>query len=431
VRESVFFRGDSPGLVLRDRIDNCGVGDLTAADADGGNLRLVHSSVRENSAVGPNVFFNASDESEMLAAPIAGGTPVSVGLPAALEASLPFPNATGTAIARTSDGSAGYGLSPRSLILVELPSGEMPTVSDGATDLSGIFLWSPRGGRLAFTHQPLGATTISLAVVAADGTSRTEISANSLIEPPAFSPDDSWLAYAEPDSSGGTRLMTHSFIDGSDVALGVLPVADSHTFLFSGDSANVVAWTFTPPSNNASVYGATAGVAGSLQFLTADVDTPADAAAITAAGGHVALPIGVGMLEVLPITGGAPVALAGSNPQFESGVSQPHLLVSGPSPNELGVAAVDGTAATFQMTTDTVFLASWLGPAAVYATAASYQDPMTLSALSSGGTVSTQLAKGAGSYAWAPIAAPTRLFYARAASSADGPTGLWIVELPH
>ena len=67
---------------------------------------------------------------------------------------------------------------------------------------------------------------LALALVAADGTSRTEVSAACRCRVIAFAPDDSWVAYDEADSSGGARLMTYSLKDGSKVALGVMPATD-------------------------------------------------------------------------------------------------------------------------------------------------------------------------------------------------------------
>ena len=40
------------------------------------------------------------------------------------------------------------------------------------------------------------------------------------------------------------------------------------------------------------------------------------------------------------------------------------------------------------------------------------------------------IAVGPDTYAWAPIAVPTRLFYARTAANNAGPAGLWMVPLP-
>ena len=422
---SIFFSPDSRSLVFREGIDMCGVGDLKAAEADGANVRLVRRSVYSSVARGASVIFDLLDTTDF-AAPIAGGATVSLGTHNETYPDNPSFNAPGTAFARLTDGSEGYGVAASSLVLVELPSGERRTIVDSATERFGNNGWSHRGDWLALPHAPAGASTdtMSLTLVAADDSERIEISTNCRCQAVAFTPDDSWLAYDEPDSSGGTRIVTRSLKDGSKVTLGVLPAGYAQ-LLFSGDGANVVAMVSTPQSVKVSVYGATTGVSGSLQLLTTDVYIAGDT---IAGGGHVVLPLSTGMLQVFPVAGGAPVALAGVNPQFETGVPAPHLLFSQYSPTLVGVAAADGTAVTSRALPDSIAFATWLGSAAVYGFGP--YDQITISALTNGGTVTTELARTAGAYAWAPIAAPTRLFYSRAASSADGPPGVWLVDLP-
>jgi hypothetical protein len=76
---SIYFSGNSRGLVFANDVDDCGVGKLKTADADGANVRMVHGSAKDDVVVGSTVFFGAGNEDRYLAAPIAGGKTVSLG----------------------------------------------------------------------------------------------------------------------------------------------------------------------------------------------------------------------------------------------------------------------------------------------------------------------------------------------------------------
>ena len=184
----------------------------------------------------------------------------------------------------------------------------------------------------------------------------------------AFAPDDSWVAYDEADSSGGVRLMTHSLKDGSNVALGVMPASDYPQVQFSDDGANVIALLTDPDTTLRSMYGATVGVAGSLKQLATDLAFGGDGT-VSAAGGRAAFSLYPNKVEVVPLSGGAPVTFAGANPYFEPGVGDPHLVFSAMyDPATLGFARGDGTGATFQTLSGESWFFQWLGSTVIDAT---------------------------------------------------------------
>ena len=246
-QRDVAFSGDSRHLVFRD-VDDCGRGTLQIADADGGNVRLVARKVYTHKVKGAAVVYDADGDGTDFAAPIGGGAPVSMWTQNQGYGPDQGVNATGTAFAHKTDGTEGYGVEPGSLVVVPLASGRPRVVVDATKEGAGWdFHWSRRGGWLAFPHYPLGnIDMLSLALVAVDGTSRTEVSSSCHCWGVAFAPDDSWVAYNEPDSSGGLRLMTHSLKDGSNVVLGVMPASDYPELQFSDDGANVIALARRP-----------------------------------------------------------------------------------------------------------------------------------------------------------------------------------------
>ena len=429
-QRDVAFSDDSRHLVFRD-VDDCGRGTLQIADADGGNVRLVARKVYTHKVKGAAVVYDADGDGTDFAAPIGGGAPVSMWTQNQGYGPDQGVNATGTAFAHKTDGTEGYGVEPGSLVVVPLASGRPRVVVDATKEGAGWnFHWSPRGEWLAFPHYPFGnIDMLSLALVPADGTSRTEVSAACQCRVIAFAPDDSWVAYDEADSSGGVRLMTHSLKDGSNVALGVMPASDYPQVQFSDDGANVIALVADPNTSLRSMYGATVGVAGSLKQLATDLAFGGDGT-VGAAGGHAAFSLYPDKVEVVPLSGGAPVTFAGSYPYFEPGVADPHLVFSAMyDPATLGFARGDGTGATFQTLSGESGFFQWLGSTVIDATGPS-DHSLTFTAFSNDGTVSTELARSVSAYAWAPIPAPTRLLYSRAAAGADGPAGLWTVDLP-
>jgi hypothetical protein len=428
---SIFFSSDSRYLAFMEGVDGCGVGKLQTADADGANVRPVQESALNIRGIGSTVFFRVQDQDFNFAAPFAGGKIVT------LDANSDDPalasNASGTAfVYEKSDPSAGVG----SLVLVALPSGKSQTLADGAAERFGFTHWSPGGGWLAFSHTAKDAGTLSsLTLVSADGSSRIEVSSTSTSYSSAFSPDEAWLLYAEISSASGSRVLSYSLEDRSSLLLGTLPENDF--WLKASDDSTRALVTVTsrsPATPSDRVYVGTVGVASSLQLL---VDEPGISAAVSA-GGYVALstsnwkssPGHDDAVEVYPISGGTPVILQGVHPLFEPGVAQPHLLLRQYSPNAIALASTDGTGVTTHVVSDAQAFASWLGSVAVYGVISDTNALATLSALTNAGAVTTPLASEAGAYAWAPIAAPTRIFYSRKATSAGGAAGLFYTELP-
>jgi|GEM_PF-4601695 len=433
-RYSIFYSSDSQDLVWREGVDGCEVGRLMSANSDGSNVRLIHGSVSNNVGIGLTVFYTVQGQDEDLAAPIAGGKTIPLGPHVDFEDPSFASNAAGTTVAHRKYGSDQSF--PDGLVLVQLPSGRSQTLVDGVTEALGNRIWSPGGNWLAFCRGPKGAgAPASLSVVAADGNTRIDVSGNSDCWDFAFSPDEAWLAYADLDASGGTRLLTYSLKDRSSVALGML-APGYFSLAFSDDGNSVVATVDpTPRTSAATIYAATTGTAGSLQFLVESTATPDS---IVSAGAHVAIatadwtvsPTGYRTVGVYPVSGGGPVTIPGSVPLFEPEVPQPHLLLLQYPPSTIAIAATDGTGVTPNTVPDYISFASWLGSAAVYGTAPDGSGLVTIAALTGAGAVTTQLASEVGSYAWAPIAAPTRLFYSRKAASAGGPAGVFYVDLP-
>jgi hypothetical protein len=428
--QSIVFSSDARGLAFLNDVDTCGVGKLRTADADGANVRLVHESVYQEQGVGSTVFFMATNEEYVLAAPITGGKTVSLGtLPQWVEPASAS-NATGRAFVYRNYGTSDNGIADGSLVLRALPSGKSQTLVDGATEQLGNSVWSARGGWLAFCHGPGDGSSAAIALltlVAADGSTRIDVTTNSTCYGFAFSPDDAWLAYAEPDASGGARLLTYSLKDQSKVVLGVVPGAYP-TLAFSEDGASVLVAVDTPPTSvGDAIYAATTAAPGSVRFL---VDMVGPLSKVLSAGGHVVVPTGNWTVEVYPMSGGAPVTVAGTEPRFEPGVARPHLLLRQYPPSAITITATDGNAATQHVVPDFVSFATWLGSAAVYGTVPDSSDLVTITALTNAGTVTTLLASEIGSYAWAPTATPTRLFYSRKLASAGGAAGVFYVDVP-
>jgi hypothetical protein len=394
----------------------------------------VQGSVRSDYGIGSTVFFNVQGQNRDWAVPIAGGKTISLGSLVDFEDLRSDSNATGTAVAHRKYGSDQSF--PEGLVLFQLPSGKSQTLVDGVTEEVGNRIWSPRGNWLAFCHGPKGAgSPASLTVVAADGSTRIDVSSNTDCWAFTFSPDDAWLAYADLDALSGTRLLTYSLTDRSSVELG-MQARGYFSLAFSDDGASVVATvdstTWTSP---ATIYAATTGVAGSLHFLTDSKVTPDG---IVSAGGYVAIatasfavnPTGDRTIGVYPVSGGDPVTIQGSTPLFEPGVPQPHLLLRQYPPSTIAIAATDGTAVTPYPVPDFISFATWLGSAAVYGTAPDSSGLVTIAALTNAGALTTPLASEIGSYTWAEIPTPTRLFYSREVESAGGPAGLFYVDLP-
>jgi hypothetical protein len=148
---------------------------------------------------------------------IPGGKTISLGTHTEFGDPRYAANATGTALAYGKYGS-DPGVADGSLVLIALPSGRSQTLVDGAAEESGNSIWSPRGNWLAFCHGPKGGAALaSLTLVAADGSTRIDVSSTSSCYAFTFSPDDAWLVYPEIDSAGGTRVLTYSLKDRSSV----------------------------------------------------------------------------------------------------------------------------------------------------------------------------------------------------------------------
>lgn len=424
--QTISFGSDSRGLVFLDDVDDCGFGKLKTAAVDGASVRVVHAGVYSAQVVGATVFFRVKDDNHTFAVPIAGGNAVSLGvLPDSIDFSYAA-NAIGTALAYPNYEPGDAGAALGSLVMFALPSGKSQTLVDAATEQFGNLTWSARGSWFAFCRGPQGASQLAtLTLLAADGSRRIDVSANSACAF-TFSPDEAWLAYLEPDAAGGWRVVSFSLAEQSRVAVGVLPEGSDPALAFSDDGAVLLATVDAATSSATSLYAATTATAGSLRLVFDGVGLLSEVASTS---GYLAAVTGNTTVGVYPVSGGVPVMLPGFEPAFERGVPAPRLLVRQYKPGGVTIAATDGSAATTYATPDVVEFATWWGFAAVYGTVPSSGGALTISALTNAGAVPILLASEVGQYAWAPVAAPTRLFYSREVANAGGPAGVFYADL--
>jgi hypothetical protein len=429
--QSIAFSADSRGLVFMKDMDTCGVGTLETANANGTRVRVVHASVYYQRPVGGTVFFLVKDAEHPFAAHIGDGQTLSLATLGPAEEPSFEANPSGTAFADRKHKSDAQGGESVSVALVALPSGASRTLVDGSVEELGNTSWSTRGNWFLYCHRPRGATEPpALTLVATDGSARFDVSANSTCTSFAFSPDESWLAFGEPDASGGTSVVTYSLKEKRRVALGTVPPHWYLELAFSADGKSVLVGDETATSVGYRIYAGTTDLAGSLRYL---VDMVGPLSNIACAGGHAAIPGGSGTV-VYPVTAGDPVDLTGVEPQYEPGVSEPHLVArtwsdGTPPTSGIVVAATDGAALTTLVVPDYVAFHTWLGSAAVYGNHDGIGGPVTIRALTQAGAVETLLADQIATYAWAPIPAPKRLFYARPQANAGGPAGIFYADL--
>jgi hypothetical protein len=332
------------------------------------------------------------------------------------------PNPIGTATVYRTVG--GYSLSPDSLPIVELPGGAVHTLSDPTTEQVGIFVWSNHGGYLAFVHQPNSASVPGLALVASDGTMRTEISTDCACRNISFAPDDLRVAYDKSDGQGGMQVVVHSLLGGPDVTLSGLP--SGNVFSFSQDGQYVVA-------SGSALYLAASGQNGPFRLLTSGIG----AYSLDPGDGFAATTETDGTAQVVSFTGNQPVVVpATQRAEYEPISLGSHLLLNPPLsdqgallPPGVRLASDDGSSVNLLPPLVRFASTMWLGRI-VLARIAVSSGISDFYAVSDDGAVVTPLAAAVDSYAWAPIAAPRALFYGRSTSADAGAAGLFVTSLP-
>ena len=107
-------------------------------------MRLVARKVYTHKVKGAAVVYDADGDGTDFAAPIGGGAPVSLWTQNQGYGPDQGVNAIGTAFARKTDGTEGYGVEPGSLVVVPLTSGRPRLVVDATKEGAG---WNSVGLR--------------------------------------------------------------------------------------------------------------------------------------------------------------------------------------------------------------------------------------------------------------------------------------------
>ena len=458
VSGGAFFSTDSQALAFVDGVvDPCvRGGHLELAAADGTGVRRIRDQVLGGILVGDTLLFSAVGTNQAFAMSMHSGAPVQLGN---AQTNAMSPNSLGTAVAYTSDGYGGFAgsggstLAPRSIILVDTFTGTEHVASDRTTDSSGILQWSNGGQWLAFVHQPMGAPTVGLGLVASDGSMRTEISTDCVCEEIVFSPDDGMIAYDASDGNGGGQLEVYRTDGGAKVTLTGLP-APRYTnyidYFFSHDATYLFA-TVRSPNNetSSSLYGAPVAASGPMQLLSSDLDHLGSEYPSPAGDAYLAVQTSDGTVEVLPLAGGVPVPVANAAPApalpidivgYEPTNQDPRLLLFS-NPGSVMIAATDGSTSTSTALRSPLgTYPRWLKRNIFYESVAA-NATSDLNAITDDGAQDKTLAVGVGpsvapgsnalnSYAWAPIASPSLLFFIRQAANAGGAAGLWMNGIP-
>jgi Tol biopolymer transport system component len=451
---SVGFSSDSKSMAYVDGYDACSqVGVLKTAAADGTNPRTIESGPInfDEQIVGNTLLFMGTGTG------LAEGQVYAVWLPTGAPISTTSSGSTYSGISTSKDGRrAAYLDAAGDVMVLDVSTGASHQVDLGlgTSSLSNtdILLLSADGGFLAVQTStfPNGVQQSWLAVAAAGDTQATSLLNNSPQFSPAFSPDSSRLAYQALDSAGAPELVVHPLAGGTDVHVQGLPVSNYEYLSFSPDGAVVYAMAMDNTSDVISLYTASAIGSGSFQFITSDLagipsNTPGDATerpAMPPGDGYLAMGLKSGYTQVFSSSGAGSNLIQGSSPVYEPNSAQPRLLVSplsqasasDPVPAFM-LASTDGTSMkTILLPTSALPWGpgpQWMGHTVIDGFSPALTGTFPAIYAWSGDSSSPHLLAAApDTYAWAPIAVPTRLFYARRAASSAGPAGLWMAHVP-
>jgi hypothetical protein len=440
---SVGFSADSKSMAYVDTYDACSLGGiLKTAAADGTNPRTIESVPInfDEQIVGNTLLFLSPGPT------VSDGRVFAVWLPIGTPILIPGASGTYTGVETSPDGRlAGYFDTTGAAIVLDVSTGKSHQVALGTTAVSyDTFLWSANGGFFALENHSLGTQQVGLAVAAAGDAQVTNFASNGLGPGTVFSPDSSWLAYQALDSAGAPEIVVHPLAGGSDVHLRGLPDPASNYFdvSFSPDGAVVLVMVTDSASGVVTLYTASVNGSGFLQLITSNVSVNLGFPAMPPGDDNLAMTLDSGYTEVYSFVGTDSNLLPGSLPAYEPNSTQPRLLLyplslgsaSDPAPAFV-MASTDGTSMETALLPTGASLwgprPQWMGHTVVYGFSPALTGGFpALYASSSASSSPTLIAAGPDKYAWAPVAVPTRLFYARAAASSAGPAGLWMVPIP-
>jgi hypothetical protein len=416
---SVAFSADARWVTFVDDYDPCaGRGDLEVAAADGTGVRRIEAGVTADAwMAGSALFYFSQDGNErVLALSMPGATPIVVPEQATA-------NVTGDVVAYiqpVAGGPDGVG----SLQLLDLSTGTTHTVTDGVADAAVATTWSNTGKWLAFAYRTPGDDTNSQALVASDGTGRTELAADSGGVSVLFAPDDALLAYETAD---GSAVVVHRVAGGgADVRLSGLPASGAtRQIAFSRDGRYILATAELPADPyTMSLYAAAVATSGSFTQLVTGYPPPNlgfDTGGTSASFVAVSTPDGT--VQVMPLAGGAGTTLAATNPRYRPMGRAPLLLDSGdPDTPGFFLASPDGSAPMLVGVPGFVS-AIWLGGDVLAWSAGGVQ------AMAPGGPL-VSIVADVGNVAWASVPSPTAVFFIRQTATASGAAGLWAAPLP-
>jgi len=447
---SVGFSADSKSMVFVDGYDPCSRGGvLKIAAADGRNPRAIATVPKSflEQILGNTLLFPFPDTGGV------GDPEYALWLPDGAPILMPSDSVFFTQELSTArDGKyLAYFDAARAITVLNVTTGASHKVDPGPNEAGyDKLVLSGSGSFLALetayvNYQYKGA----IAVVAVDGTKATPLASDYSIQVGEFSPDGSRLAYYALDgSTGAPEIVVHSLSGGTDVHLQGLPDPASNWIGIGFSPDGAVLFVRAPDADRssagASLYMAPASAKGSLQLITSGTN---GFPFFSPGNSNLAVTLDSGSTEVHSFAAANSNILPGTFPVYEPNSNQPRLLLlpvlgsygSSPEPAFL-LASTDGS------NLNTVYLPAgavswgsspqWIGHSVVYgfhpATPGGFGGIYVYGGSSSSGVSSspTLVANGPDKYASAPISAPTRLFYARAAASTAGPAGLWMVTVP-
>jgi hypothetical protein len=245
-------------------------------------------------------------------------------------------------------------------------------------------------------------------------------------------------------STGAPEIVVHPPAGGTDVHIQGLPdlAKNGIELSFSPDGARLYVTTRSLDATiqNTWLYVASANADGSLQLVTSHLGA---APAFPPGDGSLAVDMDSGYTEVFSITGTVSRLVLGRYPVYEPNSQQPRLLLTKDNSKSndaiqgpyFVVAATDGTNQNVVNFPSATWFSpvspQWMGHSVVYGVlSTTTADLGSIYAYGGNSSNSTLLAAAPDTYAWAPIPAPTRLFYARKAANSAGPAGLWMVSIP-
>ncbi|MBS2030940.1 MAG: PD40 domain-containing protein [Deltaproteobacteria bacterium] len=429
---SVAFTGDGQHVVYVDDIaDPCGSeGNLKIANIDGSNVQLIaQGATFEDYAMAvintDTFFFFESASSDTFAATLSTGTVTDLGNVGQDQVNF---SPSGSAIAIVEPTPNGLG---PTLIVEDVSTTARTVIVDGTVESSGNAVWSPDGNHLVFEHGPMAGPP-AISVVDAHGGNRVDLpAALSGYMLPVFSSDSGRLAYATQFADGTFGVAVHDLRSGQDASIHGIPANTNDTEYLGNVS-------FSPDGNLVFVYvidetnyGNDQLFIGSLQsdfrLVSPALGHVNDNFVVTPDDAHVAVVGEDQMVHVVDLASGLTTDLPGYEVAYEPGTPTPRLLVTS---TNLGMYTADGRTEleSFNSGVSAIPYGGWLGHDVVLLEANATGTASVMVELDAAGNTRT-LASDVTGESWAPIAAPTRIFFNRDASSDPSMAGLWVAPL--